>query len=333
MSNISGSTAGPFQQQFPIGCLLATAGAFRSGFFYSNGQIHVLNILMFIVLIPVMFVVGGVIDATFFTRRKIKLFPDAQRDSRDSAVNPTENPVDSSGSPNMPAGSSGLRNGSTTSHAFIPVILAVTAVAGGCSSENRKSVSVPVSAAKMATSPSPVSLQNAAMLEATQRAWAGMQAIDAEADNIDSGPYPSKGLRQVAYAYSQLPLANVDPAFVKHILRGIGVMKKAVTTLERIEAKRDQLDAQENSAAEFGAALGAAAAANDGASPQQAAGISNFLGLMAAASTSGARSTLEAECANALRPIEAELKAFAQAEAELADYLSQKYGVPFIDPF
>jgi len=88
MFKVSDGNNGPFRQQFPIGCLLATAGAFRSGFFYSNGQIHFLNILTFIVLIPILFVVGGIIDATFFTRRKLKSSLAKQRDcSVGSAVN------------------------------------------------------------------------------------------------------------------------------------------------------------------------------------------------------------------------------------------------------
>lgn len=211
---------------------------------------------------------------------------------------------------------------------FFSVVLAI-----GCSAEPRNSAPALSHAEQVPPATSPVSPQSAAMLEATQRAWAGMQAIDSEADNADFGPYPSKGLRQIAYAYSQLPLANVDPAFVQHTLQYVGVLKKAATTLERIEAKRDELDAQENQASDFGAALGAVAAANDGASPQQAAGLSDLLGLMAAAGTSGARNQLAAEATAALRPIEAELKAIEQAEAELASHLSQKYGVPFIDPF
>ncbi|GEM_PF-3966623 len=183
-----------------------------------------------------------------------------------------------------------------------------------------------------ATSPPSLAQRNVAMLEATQKAWASMQAIDAEADNADFGDYPSKGARQIAYAYSQLPLANVDPAFVQHIRRNIDVLKKAAATLDRIEAKRDELDAQEGRAADIGAALGAAAAASDGASPQQAAGIRDFLGLMAAASTSGARSQFENECAPILQQLQAEADALDQAEAALAEHLSQKYGVPFIDP-
>jgi hypothetical protein len=54
---------------------------------------------------------------------------------------------------------------------------------------------------------------------------------------------------------------------------------------------------------------------------------------MAAAGNLGARDQLAAELAAALRPIEAEANAIEQAEAELASRLSQKYGVPFIDPF
>jgi hypothetical protein len=187
----------------------------------------------------------------------------------------------------------------------------------------------PSNAGRTSTTTLPVTPHNPAMLEATQRAWAGMQAIDAEADNTDFGAYPSKGVRQVAFAYSQLPLGNVDPAFVQHVLRSVAAMKKAAAALEVIEAKRDALDAQENTAAEFGTALGAA----DGASPEQAAGIGGLLGVMAAAGNLGARDQLAAELAAALRPIEAEANAIEQAEAELASRLSQKYGVPFIDPF
>jgi hypothetical protein len=206
------------------------------------------------------------------------------------------------------------------------------AVAIGCSSEPRNSAPAPARAGQIPPSPSPVSLRNTAMREATQRAWAGMQAIDAEADNTDFGAYPSKGMRQIAYAYSQLPLTNVDPAFVQHVRRNIDVLKKAAARLDRIEAKRDELDAQEGRAADIGAALGAAAAASDGASPQQAAGIRDFLGLMAAASTSGARSQFENECAPVLQQLQAEADALDQAEAALADHLTKKYGVPFIDP-
>lgn len=159
-----------------------------------------------------------------------------------------------------------------------------------------------------------------------------MQAIDAQADNTNFGAYPSKGLRQVAYAYSQLPLANVDPAFVQHIRASVSVMKKASDTLAHIEVKRDELDAQENRAQGLGSALSAVAAVSDSASPQQADGLRDLFGLMASASTSGARSKLVEDCAALLKPVEAEIKALEKAEAALADQLSQKYGAPFIDP-
>lgn len=212
------------------------------------------------------------------------------------------------------------------------VLVAVVVVSGGCSMERRSSTTPPADTPQMPATQPVVSHQSGLMLEATQRAWAGMNEIDAQANSQDFGGYPSQYFRQTAFAYSQLPLANVDQALVKHLIHSVTFCKRAATAFEQLETKRDELDQRTNNAAELGAALGAAAAA-DGATHQSATGFAALFGGLAAAGASAESESLQAECAAVLRQLEPEIKAIEQAEAELSHYLTQKYSVPFIDPF
>ena len=165
---------------------------------------------------------------------------------------------------------------------------------------------------------------------ATVRAWNDLQTVDNTLRQYRD--WSVERQQQQAYLYSQINLTDVDPILQRHLRESIAVCKRSVRVLSTLEAEYRKIQGGVETAAGFGALLGAAG--SDGYNPQgDAAAGGLFLGLLGAAIGEGAWQ----DVLNAHRPeikkMEQEYQKICEQDGEVSEKLSRKYGVVFSDPF
>jgi hypothetical protein len=169
------------------------------------------------------------------------------------------------------------------------------------------------------------------ILVATRLAWRELQEADARIV-MEQFAFPSERFRAAAFAYSRIPLANADPTLVRHIQRCLEAHKQAAQVCFQYESEMNQIQARVNNAAGVGALIGGAAS-EPGTAEANAAGLALLFGGFAQASVTSESQALLAKMQAAWKTVGAEIDACANGDIEVAKYLSEKYGEPFLDAF
>lgn len=166
---------------------------------------------------------------------------------------------------------------------------------------------------------------------ATLRAWRDFQAVDYQLGQTQFATY-SALLTQQSYLYSTIDLGDVDPLLQRHLQECISTCRSAVALCIEIETQVTALRQNTEAAGGWGALLGAAA--SDGYNPQgDAAAGAILFGLLGAAAQQPEYARIQQQYGAQWQQMQEQLRACNDADKKVASLLTQKYGIPFTDPF
>lgn len=167
------------------------------------------------------------------------------------------------------------------------------------------------------------------MKQRTREAWQGLQDADAELGR-KTELKGSQRFRDQSYLYARIDLENVDPILVKHLKDSIEVCQQGAALLSRIESDVAENQRNANAATGIGALFGALM----GEDPDSGALAGGILGGLAGeAMKSGKIDELKRKYEAQVERQRAEYNRVCDNDKVVAEQLTRKYGVPFIDAF
>lgn len=165
----------------------------------------------------------------------------------------------------------------------------------------------------------------------TLRAWRDLQAIDNQLGQTQFATLSAR-LRQQAYSYSTIDLSDVDTILQKHLQECVSTCQEAAELCAEIETKVAAIHQNTEAAAGLGALLGAAG--SDGYNPQgDAAAGALLFGLIGAAAQQQESENIQYQYGSQWQRMEQRIYGLNDADKRVAAQLTEKYGVPFTDPF
>lgn len=166
---------------------------------------------------------------------------------------------------------------------------------------------------------------------ATLRAWRDLQSVNNQLGQSQFATLSAR-LRQQAYSYSTIDLSDVDTIMQQHLQQCVSTCQEAAELCAEIETKVAAIQQYTEAAAGLGALLGAAG--SDGYNPQGDAAVGALLfGLIGAAAQQQESENIKYQYGSQWQRMEQRLRGLNDAEKRVAAQLTEKYGVPFIDPF
>jgi len=172
------------------------------------------------------------------------------------------------------------------------------------------------------------------MKKRTREAWQALQDADAKVSKQANIEKWSEVCRQYAYAYASIDLEDVDPALVKHIKDCVEVNQAGASLNQAIENDMITFQKEAATTAELSGLLGgllAYAATEDQDASQQGGAIAQTLA--GAAMQDDVKNRLKAKWNGPCEKYQAIFKDICDRDKTLADELTKKYGVQFIDAF